>query len=206
VARGGQALLGGLDATLPQASGSWRDGVLRKIADLFVSGAEFYTAEQVTLFDAVIDRLIVGMDSAQLAELSRKLAPIDNAPAKVIGSLARHADVAVCGPILEQATALADVEIVKIASDSRVDADRLAKIAARRELSAAVTDALLARGGKAIQHTIIAKQSAQISEAGFARVIMGLNGDKDLAAATAARNDVPPELRLWLAKVLDPQP
>jgi hypothetical protein len=37
---------------------------------------------------------------------------------------------------------------------------------------------------------------------GFARLINGLKGDKDLAAAIAARQDVPPELRMWLDAAL----
>jgi len=44
---------------------------------------------------------------------------------------------------------------------------------------------------------------ARVSESGFARLIMSLNGDKDLAAAIAARDDVPEELRPWLSKILD---
>jgi hypothetical protein len=31
---------------------------------------------------------------------------------------------------------------------------------------------------------------------------MGLDGDKNLAEAIAARNDVPAELRLWLTETL----
>ena len=34
--------------------------------------------------------------------------------------------------------------------------------------------------------------------AGFARMIMGLKGDKVLAQAISTRSDVPQELRLWL--------
>ena len=49
---------------------------------------------------------------------------------------------------------------------------------------------------------VIDNPKARISETGFARVIMGLNGDKELAAAIAARDDVPPELRPWLAEAL----
>lgn len=50
---------------------------------------------------------------------------------------------------------------------------------------------------------IIDNQNARVSEAGFARVIMNLNGDKELAAAINARTDVPGELRVWLAATLN---
>jgi hypothetical protein len=65
-----QALLAELDATLPQASESWRGAVLRQITDLFLNSAELYSDQQVALFDAVMSRLIMGVDRAALAELS----------------------------------------------------------------------------------------------------------------------------------------
>jgi hypothetical protein len=37
---------------------------------------------------------------------------------------------------------------------------------------------------------------------GFARLVTGVNGDKQLAAAIAARPDLPAELRIWLDKTL----
>jgi uncharacterized protein (DUF2336 family) len=108
-----QALLAELDAALPQASESWRGAVLRQIADLFVNGAELYSDQQVALFDAVMGRLIMGVDRAALAELSSRLAGVANAPVNVVGSLARHLDIAVCGPVLERAEAVPDKDRVR---------------------------------------------------------------------------------------------
>jgi uncharacterized protein (DUF2336 family) len=197
-----QALLAELDTTLPQASESWRGAVLRQITDLFLNSAELYSDQQVALFDAVMCRLIPGVDRPALAELSSRIAGVANAPVNVIGSLARHFDVAICGPALEQAKALADKDLAEIADRDRVDANILARIAARPQLCETVTDILLKRGSQAIQRTIIDNPGARISENGFARVIMGLDGDKSLAEAIAARDDVPAELRLWLAETL----
>ena len=197
-----EALLDELDVRLPQASESWRSAALRQIVDLFLAGAEVYVAEQVALFDEVIDRLMQNLDRAPLAELSNRLAPVDNAPVKALGRLARHGDITVCGPVLEQAAALPDADLVAIADNDRIDARLLAKIARREHLSAAVTDVLLRRGDKALQRAIIDNPNARVSETGFARVITGLDGDKDLAAAIAARDDVPAELRPWLKRAL----
>ncbi len=197
-----QALLAELDATLPRASESWRGAVLRQITDLFVNGAELYSDQQVALFDAVMGRLIMGVDRAALAELSSRLAGVANAPVNVVGSLARHLDIAVCGPVLERAEAVPDKDLVEAADRDRVDPSILTRIAARPQLSETVTDILLKRGSQAVQRTIIDNPNARISESGFARVIMGLDGDKSLAQAIAARNDVPTELRLWLVETL----
>jgi uncharacterized protein (DUF2336 family) len=193
-----QALLAELDTTLPQVEESWRSTVLRKITDLFLSGADLYNDQHVALFDAVMSRLLPGLDRDDLAELGNRLAGIANAPLNVLASLARHLDILVCGPVLEQAKALPDKVLAEAADRDRVDPNILAKIAARPQLGETVTDVLLNRGGLLLQRKILDNPDARISEGGFARVIMGLDGDKDLAQAVAARNDLPAELRLWL--------
>jgi uncharacterized protein (DUF2336 family) len=197
-----QAVLAELDAALPRTSPSWRGAVLRRIVDLFVSAAPLYNGEQVALFDEVFGRLIENTDRAPLAEMSHRLAPIENAPVKAICRLARHKDPAICGPILEQITALSDAALVAIADRDGVDAELSMKIARRPHLSTAITDVLVKRGGKAIWRSIVDNPGARLSEASFARVIMSINGDKDFAAAIAARADVPRELRLWLDRAL----
>jgi uncharacterized protein (DUF2336 family) len=197
-----QALLAELDTTLPQVEESWRSTVLRKITDLFLSGADLYNDQHVALFDAVMSRLLPGLDRDDLAELGNRLAGIANAPLNVLASLVRHLDILVCGPVLEQAKALPDKVLAEAADRDRVDPNILAKIAARPRLGESVTDVLLKRGGLPLQRKILDNPDARISEGGFARVIMGLDGDKELAQAVAARNDLPPELRLWLKDIL----
>jgi uncharacterized protein (DUF2336 family) len=199
-----QAVLAELDTTLPQATATWRRSALRQVLDLFLSGADYYSAEQVALFDAVMSRLLVpNFDRAFLAEMSEQLAALDNAPSSVVGTLARHLDPAVCGPILAKAKALPDNDIAEIADADRVDQNVLLRIAGRPELTEMVTDALLKRGNRAVQRAVIGNRGAHVSETGFARVIMGLNGDKEMAAAIAERDDVPPELRPWLVEAMN---
>jgi uncharacterized protein (DUF2336 family) len=195
-------ILAELDTALSNAPASWHVTVLRRITDLFIANAELYGEDQVALFGDVMCRLIAKADRVALAELSAKLAPVVNAPAKALDRLARHPDIAVSGPLLEFAAALPDEDLVAIADTDRADLRLLAKIAARAQLSAAVTDVLLKRGNRAIQRKVIDNPFACISEVGFARLINGLNGDKDLAAAIAARQDVPRELRMWLDAAL----
>jgi uncharacterized protein (DUF2336 family) len=197
-----QALIAELDTALPQASESWCSTVLRRIADLFLNSAHVYNEQHVALFDAVMGRLIPNTDRLALAEVSGRLAGVTNAPANVLAGLARHLDIEVCGPVLEQAKALPDTVLAEIADRDRVDPNVLVRIAARAELGEAATDALLKRVNRAIQRAIIDNPNARISERGFARVIMGLDGDRGLAVAVAARNDVPAELRLWLKETL----
>ena len=66
-----------------------------------------------------------------------------------------------------------------------------------------MTDVLLKRGDAQIRRGIIANTEARISESGYARLVAGLNGDKKLAAAVAAREDVLAELKPFLNVTLE---
>jgi hypothetical protein len=134
-----QTLLAELDTALPQAAESWRSMVLRKFTDLFLSGAEVYNDQHVALFDAVMSRLLPGLDRDDLAELGNRLAGIANAPLNVLASLARHLDILVCGPVLEQAKALPDKVLAEAADRDRVDPNILAKKLARSSVKPSPT-------------------------------------------------------------------
>lgn len=198
-----QSVLADLDAALPQATDSWRGAALRQIVKLFLAGAQAYSGEQVAVFDEVMCRLSKKkLDRAQLTELSATLAGIGNAPPKMLGTLARNSDIAVSGPVLEQATALSDAEFAEIADKDRGNAGVLAKIAARRELSEAVTDVLLKHGNAAVRRKILDNPQARVSEMGFALLVSGINGDKSFAAAIMARQEMPAELRPFVEAAL----
>ncbi len=197
-----QSVLAELDSALAQAPVPWRRDALRRIIDLFRGGAENYNGEQIELFDEVIGRLIKSTDRTLLAEASNGLAPIEAGPAKALGTLARHSDMSVCGPVLEQAKALSDEDLIAIADANRVDPKLLTKIASRPQLSEGVTNILIKRGSPAIQRKILDNPNARVSEEGFARLVSAVNGDKSFAAAVAARQDCPAELRVWLDRVL----
>jgi uncharacterized protein (DUF2336 family) len=199
-----QSLLADLDIALPQASTFWRSTALRQIVSLFLSGAALYNREQIALFDEVMCRLIKNLDRTQFAALSSAMAGADNAPPKILSILARHVDIAVSGPILERAKALPDAELVEIADADRLDQSVLLKIASRGKLSETVTDALLKRGNRVVREKIVANPNARISELGFARLVSAVSGDQELAAAVAARQEVPPELRPFLDATLNP--
>jgi len=200
-----QSLLADLDAALPRASDSWRGTALRQMVDLFLAGAPTYSGEQVAVFDEVMCRLIKKrLDRTQLAELSSTLAGIGNAPPKMLANLARNSDLAVSGPVLEQAKALSDEEFAEIAEKDHGNQSVLAKIAARSELSEPITNVLLKHGNAAVRRKVLDNPGAQVSEMGFAHLVSGINGDKSLAAALMAREGLPEELRPFVEAALSP--
>jgi uncharacterized protein (DUF2336 family) len=175
---------------------------VRRLTDLFLVHADACTADQVAVFDDVISHLIEKIDRRILIELSNRLAPVENAPIRVVGTLARHADMLIAGPLLEKSTVLTDADLAEIADRDRRDPNLLSTIAARPRLGEATTDVLIRRGNLAIARKITNNPAARISEASFTRLVTSLENDKELAAVIAKRKDLPPELRPWLDVVL----
>lgn len=197
-----QSLIVELDSVLSRAPAAWRNTTLRRLTDLFVGDAELYSDDQVALFDDVIIRLLDKADHRTLAETSKRLADVKNAPAKVVGTLARHSDMTIAGPVLEKSNVLTDADLIEIAEKERRDTVLLSLIMARAQLSEAITDVLIRRGNPAIARKIIDNPDARISEASFARLVTSVEKDKELAAAIAGRPDLPAELRPWLDAAL----
>jgi uncharacterized protein (DUF2336 family) len=198
-----QPLISELVSVLSRAPAAWRGQTLRRVTDLFLVDAEFYTDDQVAVFDDVISHLIEKIDRRMLIELSNRLAQVKNAPIKVVGALARHADMLIAGPLLETSSVLTDADLVEIADKDRRDpTPLLSAIGARPRLSEAVTDVLIRRGPPAIARKILDNTKAHISESSFARMVTSVENDKELAAAIAKRDDLPAELRPWLDAAL----
>jgi len=199
-----QSLIIELDTALSRtpAPAAWRGKILRRLTDLFLIDPASYSRDQVAVFDDVICHLIEKIDRRMLVELSNRLAQVKNAPVKVIGTLARHIDMLVAGPLLEKSDVLTEADLIEIADKDRRDPVLWSTIATRKGLSEAVTDVLIRRGNAAVARKIIDRPDAPISEASFARLVTSVEKDKDLAAAIAKRTDLPAELRPWLDAAL----
>jgi len=196
-----QSLLSELDQALVKQPEPWRRDALRQMIDLFLSNADACDTAQTDVFDEVLFRLIKKSDRATLAEVATVLAPVQKVPAKVLGTLARHNDSSISGPVIALSPSLRPAALADIAE--KAEQRMLMAIACRPKLGEVVTDVLLKRGNQDIKLRVINNPKAKLSESGFARLVIGLNGDKKLAAAISARSDVPPELRPWLVQTLE---
>jgi uncharacterized protein (DUF2336 family) len=192
-----QPLIAELECVLSRAPVAWRSTALRRLTDLFMVDAELYSDDQVAVFDDVIIRLLDNMDRRTLAELSKRLAELKRAPLNVVATLARNADLAIAGPLLEKSSVVSDAILIDIADKAR-DPALLSTIVTRPQLSEALTEVLIRRGTPAIARKILENAEARVSEASFARLVTSLDNDKEMAVAIAKRPDLPAELRPWL--------
>jgi uncharacterized protein (DUF2336 family) len=199
-----QALIVELDAALGPEPSDRSATILRRVTDLYLTGVGAYGDEQVSVFDDVMLRLTDMVDRKALAELSERLAPLKVAPMNTLIRLLHDTDRAVCAPILELAETVPEKELMARAKTA--DEPSLAMIARRSPLSKAVTDVLFERNFPKVARTIIENSRAEISDAGFVKLIGGAAADSTLAQMIASRGDLPEELRPFLDAYLPKPP
>ena len=188
------SLITELEDAIGRGWGGRGDVVVRRIADLFLD-AEHYDAEQIALYDDVLERLIVNIETKTLAELSGRLAPVDHAPPRTIGQLAANDEIAVAGPVLTHSNRLEEADLMRIAATK--SQDHLLAIAARKQLNQPLTDILVQRGDQHVARSVASNPGASISEPGFETLAARADADEALALSIARRPEVP--LRIYCA-------
>jgi uncharacterized protein (DUF2336 family) len=189
-------LLDELQATLTHGTVARRVETLRRVTDLFVSGAADYADVQIGLFDDVFQCLIEHIELSAKALLAGRLAPIDNAPEQTIRTLAFDDAIAVAGPVLSKSERLDDAALIE-AARSKSQAHLMA-ISIRRVLSGAVTDVLVQRGNDDVIQSTLNNSGAEFSERGFSRLVNRAEGDDNLATLLGLKPTLPRHLYLKL--------
>jgi uncharacterized protein (DUF2336 family) len=200
---GSPSLIAELEDTMASGSDPRRHDKLRKVTDLFVANSSQYGEEQVALFGGVIGRLAKDTDVAARAELSGRLAAIENAPPDVIRQLADDDKIEVAAPILTSSAQLDDAYLAGLASTK--GRGHMLAIAAREHLSEQVTDALLTHGDRYVARTVANNASARVSDRGYDKLVDLAGSDASLAECVAKRQDIPQRHMRTLITVM-PEP
>jgi uncharacterized protein (DUF2336 family) len=189
-------LLDELQDTLAHGTVARRVETLRRVTDLFISGAVDYSDDQVGLFDDVFQCLIVHIEVSAKALLSNRLATIDTAPPLTIRALAFDDLIEVAAPVLSRSERLDDEALIETARNK--SQAHLMAISTRRVLSGAVTDVLVLRGNDEVIQSTVNNPGAEFSERGFTRLVDRATGDDDLATCVGLRPTIPRHLYLKL--------
>jgi uncharacterized protein (DUF2336 family) len=189
---GARSLIPELEDVVQRGSPEKRTETLQRITALFLDGASRYSDEHVDLFDQVFGLLIEEIETKARAELANHLAPVSNAPVKVLRKLANDDDITVAGPVLTLAPRLAEADLIDVASTK--GQAHLHAISSRRALGEAVTDVLVRRGNRDVARRVAGNRSARISENGFQRLVQRAEDDGILAEKVGLRPDIPPQM------------
>src|SRR5262249_31609467 len=154
-----QSRLEEIEAALKSRASPDRVQALRSVTDLFLDQAETYSEDQIDLFDDLLLRLVRHVENQALAQLSRELAPVENAPVRMVRQLARHDDIIVSGPVLKQSKRLHTDDLIEIAS-TKSQAHLLA-IGRRPLLEEAITDVLVDKGNAEVAMAITTNAGAR---------------------------------------------
>jgi uncharacterized protein (DUF2336 family) len=185
------SLIPELEDIVQRGSHDKRREILQRIAALFLDGTGRYNEAQVELFDDVFSLLIDEIESKARVELSRRLAPLPDAPANVLRTLAND-DITVAEPVLKLSPRLAETDLVDIASAK--GQDHLRAISERSALGEAVTDVLLRRGDGEVARRVAENRGARLSQQSFFQLVKRAENDGILAEKVASRPDISPAI------------
>src|SRR5204863_4052390 len=106
-----------------------RREMLQRVTDLFIVGSPAYSDDEIDLFDDVITRLAAEIEQSARALLAVRLAPIPNAPPKIMRALASDDSIDVAAPVLAQSD-----EPMLVETATRKSQEHLLAISRRRSL------------------------------------------------------------------------
>jgi uncharacterized protein (DUF2336 family) len=186
------SLIPELEGVIAHSPPERRAETLKRVAALFLDRAHRLNDDHIRLFDEVFSRLIEEIETKARIELSNGLAPIANAPARVVRSLANDDDIAVAGPILKQSSRLAESDLGDIAK-TKSQAHLLA-ISERTRVEEPVTDVLVRRGDSEVVHSVVDNRGARLSSDGLVALVERAEKDGLLAEKIGRRPDIPPRV------------
>src|ERR1700691_5966092 len=193
------SLLPELEDVIQHGTRAKRTDALRRITALFLDGASRYGDEHINLFDDIFGLLIEEIEAKARAELSNRLAPVRNAPVKVLRTLAKDDDISVAGPVLNLAPRLQDADLLDVARTK--SQAHLRAISGRAALGEAVTDVLVRRGDREVARSVAGNRGARISAHSFVNLVKRAEDDGVLAEKVGTRPDIPaPMFRELLLK------
>jgi len=187
-----ESLIHELEDAMQSGSSAKRVAALRRVTDLFVDSAEELQDEQIALFDDVLSRLIEEIGSRARAELSKRVAPLANAPPNLMRRLANDDGIEVAGPVLSLSERLSEADLIGVAVEK--SQGHLLAIAERRRLGEAVTDVLVDRGNRQVLCKVAQNAGAAFSRRGLSSLVQRAEGDDTLAASVGHRDDIPADL------------
>ncbi|HEU4659718.1 MAG TPA: DUF2336 domain-containing protein [Pseudolabrys sp.] len=185
------SLLPELEEVIQHGSATKRAETLRRITTLFLESADRINDDHVALFDDVMCCLIEEIEAKVLAELAQRIAPVPNAPGRVVRTLAHHDDIAVAGPVIAEGN-LPDPVLVQIA-ETKSQAHLLA-MSSRKGISTVVSDVLVERGNHEVTRSLAGNRHANLSERALTTLVERAEQDDVLAERVGLRTDIPPRL------------
>jgi uncharacterized protein (DUF2336 family) len=195
-----KSFLRDLDDAVSRGTADSRTRALWHATDLLIAGR--YSDDEIWTFGEVIGLLADAIEVAARAQLARRLARFDNAPANIIHKLAFDDSIDVAGPVLQESERLEAYALV--ANACTKSQTHLLAISKRKFIAETVTDVLVTRGNQEVVNSVASNNGARFSDFGFLHMITRAEGDSILAEQLGLRKDIPRHLfQQLIAKASD---
>jgi uncharacterized protein (DUF2336 family) len=196
------SLIPGLDEIVKGDDPKRRDEAARRIADLFLEGAEGLSPKHVEFFDGILTKLVPGTDLLVRADIADQLASITNAPRNLVCQLALDDEILIAGPLLRCSPVLDESVLVEIASEK--SQEHLLAMTERPTLTTGLTDVIVRRGDQEVVRATANNSGAAFSPTGFSTLTKRASHDGLLTLTVGQRDDLPDEnLKELLAGSID---
>jgi uncharacterized protein (DUF2336 family) len=157
------------------------------------------SANEISLFDEIMDKVLAEVEPMARRELAERLAELTEAPQRTLVRLAGDA-IEVAEPLLLRSPALRDEHLEPIARTH--GQDHLMAIAQRKTLSERLTDILVERGNDEVAGTVTGNEGARFSEAGFEWLAARASASETILNRLVMRSDLPERVANDLLPVL----
>ncbi len=200
----GQSLeLDELLALARQRSREGRTALFDTVRDLLFDTGQSLTDRERALMGDILRRLVFDVEVAVRRDLAERLARDPRAPRDLVRVIAED-DILVAYPILVESSVLEDTDLIEIIRN-RTQSHQLA-IAARRSISADVSEALVSTGSEDVVVALLNNQGAQISAKVMEYLVEQSRQVDRLQEPLVRRHDLPRELArnlyLWVSAAL----
>ena len=174
----------------------------RTLLDIMAMPTGVQPQERALAGDTLL-RLVSRMPVASLIGLCDRLCIMDAPPPLLVRRLIQHENIEVAGPLLERCPGISDQDLMTMINSGNSGTLRL--IARRRNLSPALTDALIRQGDPAVTIAVVRNPGAALSHEAFHALAETAKSRTSLQAPLATRADTPAPIAFELFWTLPPQ-
>ncbi len=192
--QGAPALGSKLDALASiaeETSPERRRVLLRHATDVFFA-PEPVPPAVIALFDTALEKLAASLEQELRADLARRLAPLSDAPRRLVARLIGDPEEAVAGPLLESSPALSEADLMGVVCCA--GQGHLRAVSRREDLTERVSDTIVDRGDDETLGVLMSNAAVPLSRTASEKMVDRAKANPGLHAVVVGREGLPLDL------------
>jgi uncharacterized protein (DUF2336 family) len=172
---------------LKDTSSETRIDMTNKIAGAYSSQA--FNPKEILVAEQVFRLLLRDTELRVRVSLAEHVKDSDQIPRDIIMAMARDVEE-VSLPVLQCSEVLTDNDLVELVRSTQ-EVSRYLAVSKRRKVSPIVTELLIEKGDDKVAAALVDNKGAEISEAGYGKIIQTYNTNENLMQLVSARPALP---------------